>query len=96
MVTMAVILIRTLIIFTTLFISMRILGKRQLGELEISELVVSVLIADMACLTLQDIGIPMLNGLLSIITLFCLELLLSGITLHSPRLRQPSGASPAF
>ena len=96
MVTMAVILIRTLIIFTTLFISMRILGKRQLGELEISELVVSVLIADMACLTLQDIGIPMLNGLLSIITLFCLELLLSGITLHSPRLRAAVWGKPCF
>ena len=53
---------------------MRLLGKRQLGELELSELVVSVLVADLASLPLQDVGIPLVNGLMSILTLFCLEL----------------------
>ncbi len=75
---------------------MRILGKRQLGELEVSELVVSVLIADMACLPLQDIGIPLINGLVSILTLLCLELILSGITLHSARLRAAVWGKPCF
>ncbi len=43
---------------------MRVMGKkRQLGELEISEFIVAALIADLAATPLQDIGIPLLNGL---------------------------------
>ena len=42
---MAIILIRTLIIFLALIVAMRLMGKRQLGEPELSELVVAVLIA---------------------------------------------------
>lgn len=93
---MAIILIRTVIIFASLLICMRILGKRQLGELELSELVVSVLVADLASLPLQDIGIPLINGLVSILTLFCLELLLSGATLRSGRLRAALFGKPCF
>ena len=93
---MAIVLCRTIIIFTVLLLFMRILGKRQMGEMEISELVVSVLIADMACLPLQDIGIPLINGLVSVVTLFCLELILSGATLRSVRLRRVVWGRPCF
>ena len=51
---MAIILIRTLIIFLALIVAMRLMGKRQLGELELSELVVAVLIADIASIPLQN------------------------------------------
>ena len=93
---MAIVLIRTVIVFASLLICMRLLGKRQLGELELSELVVSVLVADLASLPLQDIGIPLINGLVSILTLFALELLLSGITLRSGRFRAVVFGKPCF
>jgi uncharacterized membrane protein YcaP (DUF421 family) len=62
---------------------MRIMGKRQMGELEISELVVAVVIADMAAVPLQDIGIPMINGLIPVIILLCCEILITGIATKS-------------
>ena len=93
---MAIVIFRTLIIFTVLLLCMRILGKRQLGELELSELVVSVLVADLASLPLQDIGIPLMNGLVSILTLFCLELILSGVMLRSEKLRSALFGKPCF
>jgi len=93
---MAIVLIRTLIIFTLLLVFLRILGKRQLGELEISELIVSVLVADMACLPLQDIGIPLLNALVPIAVILSLELLLSKLTLHSLKLRGLLWGKPCF
>ena len=93
---MAIVLIRTIIVFSLLLGAMRLLGKRQLGELELSELVVSVLIADLASLPLQDIGIPLLNGLVSILTLICLELILSGLTLRFGRLRSALFGRPCF
>ena len=84
---MAIVICRTLIIFIALIFFMRLLGKRQLGELELSELVVSVLIADLAAHPLQDIGIPLLNGLLPILILFCCELIISGAIVKSIKLR---------
>lgn len=84
---MAIVFFRTLIIFSTLLLLMRILGKRQMGELEPSELVVSVLIADLASMPLQDIGIPLLNGLVPILILFSCELIISGLTMRSVKLR---------
>ena len=93
---MAIVLLRTIIIYTTLLLCMRIMGKRQLGELELSEQGVSVLAADLASLPLQDVGIPLINGLLAILTLFCLELILSGLVLRFHRLRGLLFGRPCF
>ena len=78
---------RTLIVFLCIYAAMRLMGKRQLGELEPSELVVAVLITDMAAHPLQDIGIPLLNGLLPIAILLCSELLISWLSLKSSGFR---------
>ena len=93
---MFIVLFRTLIIFTLLIFFLRILGKRQLGELEISELIVSVLVADMACLPLQDIGIPLINALVPIAAILSLELLLSELSLRSVKLRGLLWGRPCF
>ena len=82
-----IIFIRTLIVYTALLVFLRLLGKRQLGEMELSEFIVASLIADLAANPLQDIGMPLLNGLIPIVTLFCCELMISALTLRSIRLR---------
>ena len=84
---MAIVFIRTLIVYAALLLTMRLLGKRQLGEMELSEFVVAALIADLAAHPLQDIGIPMMNGLIPIITLFCCEVLIAGFSMKHIRLR---------
>jgi uncharacterized membrane protein YcaP (DUF421 family) len=84
---MAIVFLRTIIVFAAIVISMRIMGKRQLGELELSELVVAVLISDMASHPLQDIGVPLMNGLIPVITLLCCELLIAGLEMKSVRIR---------
>ena len=86
---MIIVILRTLIIFFALMLIMRILGKRQLAEMELSEFVVASLVADLAAHPLQDIGIPMINGLVPIITLFCCEVILiwiSGKSIHASKL----------
>ena len=84
---MAVIICRTLIIYFTLLLSLRLLGKRQLGEMELNEFIVAAMAADLAALPLQDTGIPLLNGLVPMLILFCCEMLISGAALKSLRLR---------
>ena len=85
---MAIILIRTLIIFLALIVAMRLMGKRQLGELELSELVVAVLIADIASIPLQNPSLPLSYGLIPLLVLFCCELIFSGLTYKSIHLRK--------
>ena len=84
---MAVIICRTLIIYFTLLLTLRLLGKRQLGEMELNEFIVAAMVADLATLPLQDMGIPLINGLVPILVLFCCEVLISGAALKSLRLR---------
>lgn len=93
---MAIILIRTLILFTALVLAMRLLGKRQLGELELSELVVAVLVADLAVIPMQDTDIPLLYGLTPLLVLFCCEIIISGLTLKSVKLRQALYGRPSI
>lgn len=85
---MAIILIRTLVLYFVVLISMRLMGKRQLGEMELSEFIVAALIADLAATPLQDIGIPFINGIVPIITLFTLETLIAGVSMKSVKLRK--------
>jgi len=82
-----IVIARTFIVYIAIILSMRIMGKRQLGELEPSELVVAILIADLAAHPLQDIGIPLLNGLIPVAVLLSCELIVSGLLLRSIRAR---------
>ncbi len=93
---MTIIFFRTIIVFLTLLIFMRLLGKRQLGELELNELVVSVLIANLAGLPLQDIGVPLMNGILPVVILFCCEVLISGATMVNIKLRTVIYGKPSI
>ena len=93
---MAIILIRTLIIFLALIVAMRLMGKRQLGELELSELVVAVLIADIASIPLQNPSLPLSYGLIPLLVLFCCELIFSGLTYKSIHLRKLLYGRPNF
>ena len=93
---MAIVIARTLIVYFALLLTMRLMGKRQLGEMELSEFVVAALIADLAAHPLQDMGIPLINGLVPIAVLFCCEVLIAGLSLRSVRLRELLFGRPSF
>ena len=80
--------VRTIILYFLIVVGMRLMGKRQIGELEPSELVLTMMISDLAAVPMQDFGIPLLSGLLPILTLLALSLLLSQLSLRSLRLRE--------
>ena len=79
--------VRTIILYFLIVVGMRLMGKRQIGELEPSELVLTMMISDLAAVPMQDFVIPLLSGLLPILTLLALSLLLSQLSLRSLRLR---------
>ena len=79
--------IRTVILYLIIVIGIRLMGKRQIGQLEPSEFVLSLLIADLAAVPMQDFGIPIIMGVIPIVTLLCLSTILSVMTVRSIRLR---------
>ena len=84
---MTIALIRTVILYFVLVIGIRLMGKRQVGELEPAELVLALVLSDIAAVPMQDFGIPLLYGIIPIITLLCLTMILSVVTMRSVRLR---------
>ena len=70
---MTLVMIRTAIIFVVLLIIMRLMGKRQIGEMQPFELVITLLIAELACIPMADASIPLLYGIISVITIFVLH-----------------------
>ena len=80
--------LRSLILYFVLIAAVRLMGKRQIGQMEPSEFVVAILIADLASVPMQDIGIPLLYGVIPIVCVLCFELLLSVWSVRSVRMRQ--------
>lgn len=70
---MALIFIRTTIIFIVLLLVMRLMGKSQIGEMQPFEFVISLVIAELACIPMADTTIPLLYGVVAIVTIFILH-----------------------
>jgi len=70
---MALIFIRTTVIFFTLLLIMRLMGKSQIGEMQPFELVITLLIAELACIPMADSSVPLLYGIIAIVTIFILH-----------------------
>ena len=93
---MLIIVIRTLILYGAVIVSLRVMGKRQLGELQPSELVVAIMISDLASVPMQDIDIPLMWGILPVLTLLIAEVLLSFISLKSKWARRFLSGEPSI
>lgn len=75
--------IRTILLYLLLIAVVRLMGKRQVGQMEPSEFVVTMLIANLAAIPMQDGGIPLLSGLVPIVTVLGVELVLSWLSMRS-------------
>ena len=74
--------IRTILLYLILITVIRLMGKRQLGQMEPTEFVVTMLVANLAAIPMQDGGIPLLSGLVPILTVLGTEMILSFFALR--------------
>ncbi len=70
---MAIIFLRSAIIYIALLFIMRLMGKRQIGEMQPFEFTVTLLIAELACIPMSDFSIPLLYGISAIVAVFVLH-----------------------
>jgi len=82
-----VVFIRTLILYIVVIIAMRLMGKRQIGQLQPFELAVAIMISDLATVPMQNTGIPLINGIIPILTMLAVQILISFMALKSTRAR---------
>ncbi len=80
--------LRTIFLYLVLIFAIRLMGKRQIGEMEPTEFVVTMLLANLAAIPMQDGAIPLYSGLVPILTVLGMELVLSGLIMHSVVLRK--------
>lgn len=80
--------LRTIFLYLILILVVRLMGKRQIGEMEPAEFVVTMLIANLAAIPMQDSGIPLLSGLIPILTVLGVQLILAVASLRCISFRQ--------
>lgn len=93
---MLVVFIRTIIIYICLLIGIRLMGKRTIGELQPFELVITLAIADLACMPMQDISVPLVYGLVPLFTMFLLHLSFTWLATKSIKFRKALNGKPVI
>lgn len=85
---MLTVFLRSIIIFTTVFVVLRLMGKRQIGEMQPYELVITLIIADLACVPMSDVSIPLLYGIVAILAIFLVHTVIVMLSKKSVKLRK--------
>lgn len=79
---------RSILIYIFVLVVMRLMGKREIGQLQPFELAIAIMIADLASIPMTDPGIPISNGIISILGLLVMHLIISIINMKSIKARE--------
>lgn len=93
---MITVFIRTIIIYLFLVIGMRLMGKRTIGELQPFEFTITLAIADLACMPMQDISVPIVYGLVPLFVMFLLHYFITILTSKSIKFRRFINGKPVI
>lgn len=93
---MFIVLIRTIILYSLVILVMRLMGKRQIGELQPYEFVITIMISDLAALPMQDTRLPLILGIIPIITLLFIKTILTQLQLKSQLARKILEGEPVI
>lgn len=92
---MLIIFIRAIILMVTLIIVMRLMGKRQIGEMQPYEFIITLLIAELACVPMSDVSVPLIYGIVSVIAVFLLHQIITVIQSLSKPFRHLISGKPS-
>lgn len=93
---MGLVFIRTIIIFIATFIIMRLMGKRQIGEMQPYELVITLIISELACIPMGDPSVPLIYGIVAIVTIYLLHQILCILDLNFRKAKTVISGSPSI
>ena len=93
---MIIVVVRTLILYTLVIVALRLMGKREIGQLQPFELVVIIMISELAAIPSENVGIPLLSGIIPILVLLLTSLTLAWVSLKSERARAVICGTPSI
>ena len=73
---MAIMLLRSIIVYSCVLVVVRLMGKRQIGEMQPFEFVITLIIADLACIPMAELSVPLVHGVVPILTLLIVHFLI--------------------
>ncbi len=91
---MLIVFLRGILLYILVIFAVRLMGKRQIGELTPSELVITILVSNIATLAMEDVSVPLLTGVVPILTLVCLDVISGYICLRSRKIRHIVSGRP--
>jgi uncharacterized membrane protein YcaP (DUF421 family) len=80
---MLTLMIRAIIVYLVVITVFRLMGKRQLGQLQPFELVLTLIVADLATIPMGEATVPLLHGLVPLLTLVTMHYFLAVMTRKS-------------
>ncbi|SET63624.1 Uncharacterized membrane protein YcaP, DUF421 family [Natronincola peptidivorans] len=93
---MLIVFIRALILYALVVVVMRMMGKRQIAEMQPFELVITIMIADLAATPMENTGVPLINGVIPILTLLSAQVIVSFLSLKSEVFREIVCGKPSI
>lgn len=93
---MLIIFTRAFILYFLVVVVMRVMGKRQIAQMQPFELVIMIMIADLAATPMENAAIPLINGVIPILTLLSVQILISFLSLKSESLRELICGKPSI
>lgn len=93
---MLTIIIRCVIIYSIVLLLFRVMGKRQLGQMQPFELVLTLIIADLATIPMAEVSVPVLHGIIPVLTLVLLHFLLTFLSRISSKFGQIISGKPVI
>lgn len=93
---MLILPVRAIILYLLVVGVIRVMGKHQIGQLQPYELVITIMISELAAVPMQDTEIPLINGIIPILTLLFIQLTLSMISLKSSSFRKLISGGPSL
>ena len=93
---MLILPIRAAVLYLLVVCIVRIKGKHQIGQLQPYELVITIMISELAAVPMQDTNIPLLNGIIPILTLLFIQITLSYLSLKSEKARRIINGGPSI
>ena len=91
---MLTLIIRAIVIYLIVLVILRIMGKRQIAEMQPYELVATLIIADLACIPMTEITVPLLHGIVPLLALTTIHFFICILSVKSIKLRRLINGSP--
>lgn len=92
----AIIILRTIILYGVILVIFRLMGKREIGELSVLDLVVFIMIGEMAVIAIEQHKDPILHTIVPMVVMLLIQIAMAYGSLKSQKFRNLVDGKPSI